>query len=891
VSWIRRFTNLFRADRLSRDIDREMAFHISEKADDLEAAGMNRAQAEREARRRFGHRGSIRERTRDVDVLGWLESLWADVRYALRALAANPGFTAVATLSLGLGIGANTAIFSLVNAVILRALPVERPEELVQVTMGQSTADFTNPIWEALRDTPGMEQYFAYGDAGFNLSNGGEVRQASGAWVSGSFFPALGLRAVAGRLLEPADDRRGCQPVAVLSERFAAREYGSAGAAVGRNISLQGQPFLVLGVVEPGFFGMDVGQSAAVYTPICALDVLRPGEAILDKRSRWFLSMYGRRHAGTSLEAENALLAAASPAIFESTIPPHWSPPDQADYVKFTLKARESAGGRSYLRTTYQEALYVLLVVVGAVLVIGCANVANLLLARSAARQHEMAVRLAIGAGRWRLIRQLLTESMLLAFAGGMAGLLFARWSSALLVRFLSTRSDVVSLNLAIDGRVLLFSIAAATATGLLFGLAPAWRVSRVDPQSAMKAQGRGLKSGADRLRLGRVLVAGQVAVSLVLVVGAGLLVGSFQKLVTMDPGFRREGVLLVTMDLAGTGWPEAQRRVAHRQLLERLRGLPGTVHAGASFTTPLSNNSWNELIAVPGYSPASGRDSTVMFNSVSDGWFAALGTELVAGRDFGAHDGSGATPVVIVNETMVRKFFGGQSPLGRTLQISDNGKLGPAIEVVGVVRDAKYQSLREENLPTAYAAFDQGAWWGTGIVFQVRTTRAPSALIPAVKAVAGEVSPAITLQFDTLEEQVSASLRRPRLLATLSGFFAALALTLAVIGLYGTVSYGVTRRRAEIGIRLALGAARSRVLRMVLGEAGRLVLFGIAAGLVTALGTTRLLGSFLYGLGARDLTTLGVSVVALAAVALGASLIPAWRAASLDPTETLREE
>ncbi len=891
MSWSRRLLNLFRSDKLSRDIDREMAFHLSEKTDELEAQGMPRALAEREALRRFGHRGTVREQTRDVDILAWLESLFADLRYAFRALRANPAFTTVATLSLGLGIGANTAIFSLVNAVILRSLPVEKPEELVQVTLGSGGPDFTNPLWEAIRDMPGMESYFASGGTDFNLATGGEVRNASGAWVSGSFFPVLGVRAVAGRLLEPSDDRRGCQAVAVTSAGFAIREHGSPAAAVGQTVRLEGQPFEIIGVADGRFFGIEVGQSVAIYAPICAIDVVSGGERHLDKRSRWFLTIHGRRHTGGTLDAENARFAGAGPAVFASTIPPNWARIDQAEYAKMTLAVKDAAGGQSGLRTTYREALFVLLVVVGAVLLIGCANVANLLLARAAARQHELAVRLAIGAGRRRLIRQLLTESLLLAFTGGIAGLFFARWASALLVRFLSTRSNAVFLDLALDGRVLLFSVAAATITGLLFGLAPAWRVSRVDPQSAMKAQGRGTTDSSRRFGLGRVLVVGQVALSLVLVVAAGLLMGSFRKLVTLDPGFRRDGVLLVSMNLAGTGWPESQRKVVHRQILDRLRGLPGVHSAGASFTTPLSNMSWNDLVAVAGYNPPTSRDSTAMFNAVSDGWFAALGTDLLAGRDFEPHDGTGGAKVAIINETMAKRFFGQAAPLGRQLQIRSADSLEPVMEVVGVVRDAKYQSLREETHPTAYVPIDQGQWYGWSIAYQLRSEGPPSGLIPAVTAVASEVSPSISIEFNTFEEQVAASLRRPRLLATLSGFFAALALSLAVIGLYGTVAYGVTRRRAEIGIRLALGAARSRVLGMVVGEAGRLVLLGIVAGLATAVGTTRLLGSFLYGLTANDLRTLVVSTVVLGAVALAASLIPAWRAASLDPTESLREE
>ena len=888
MSWVRRLLNLVRSDRLSSDLDREMAFHLAERADALEAGGMSRGEAEREALKRFGHRNTLKERTRDVDVLAWLESLTADIRYSLRSLRGNPGFTVVAVLSLGLGIGANTAIFSLVNAVILRVLPVERPEELVQVAVGESEY-FTNPIWEALRDTPGLDGYFAYGGEQFNLATGGEERSVQGAWVSGSYFPGLGVKAVAGRLLQPADDRRGCAASAVVSSAFASREFGSAPAAVGKTLTVGGYPYQITGVAEPRFFGTEVGQAVAVYVPLCSMDLMLGSRSYLDRRSTWFLEIMGR--SAGPVEAEAARLGAASPAIFAATIPPNWARNEQAEYAESKLTATPAAAGNSGLRTQYRSALVVLLVVVATVLLIGCANVANLLLARSTARQHELAVRLAIGAGRGRLVRQLLTETLLLSFAGAVAGLLFARWASGLLVRFLSTRTSTVFVDLALDTRVLLFSFAVATVTGLLFGLAPAWRVSRVDPQSAMKAQGRGIAAGSNRFALGRVLVVGQVALSLVLVVTAGLLVGSFRKLVTMDPGFRRENVILVSMNLAGTGWPVEQRRTAHRQMLDRLRELPGVEAVGASYTTPLGNSSWNDAIAVPGYGPPTAQDSVVMFNSVSERWFSTLGTDLVAGRDFALSDGRSAARVAIINETMARRFFQHPAPLGRQFQIRTADSLGASLEVVGVVRDAKYQSLREDNPPTAYVPMDQGEWYGTRINYQLRTSTPPSGLVPVITSLAAGVSPSISLEFTTLAEQVGATLRRPRLLATLSGFFGALAMILAVVGLYGMVAYGVARRRGEIGIRLALGAARARVLGMVLGEAGKLLLVGLLAGMAAVLATTRLLQSFLYGLSPTDPITLAASAVVLLSVALLASLIPAWRAASLDPTETLREE
>jgi predicted permease len=815
-----------------------------------------------------------------------------DVRYALRALCASPGFGAIAILSLALGIGANTAIFSLINAVILKTLPVSHPEQLVQLVMKtEGGTTFTNPIWEQVRD--GQDVFsgaFAYSPIRLNLAGGGEVRNASTSWVSGDFFSTLGVHAVLGRTFTAADDKRGCPAIAVLSHDFWQREYGGAADVFERRLTLSSHPVRIVGVAQPGFNGIQVGEGIEIYMPLCAEGTLVRENSALDKRANWWLWVFARLKPGIGEQQALARMNTLAPQIFAATMPFGYPPSAQKYHLDRRFNLLPGAAGYSSIRRDYTAALYALMAAVGVVLLIACANVANLLIFRASTRRKEIAIRMAIGAGRARLIRQLLTESLLLSSMGAVLGILFAEWASRMLVRFLDTSNSAVVLDLSIDLRVLAFTMGVAVATSILFGLAPAWQGTRVDPHSAMKANARGVVESHARFGLGKMLVTVQVALSLVLLVGAGLMLKTFAKLATVDTGFDKNQVLLIRVDPRYASVPLDRRLPLYQELQQRLGAIPGVRSVSFADITPVSGSDSNQVVHVEGYVPKSRKDMVVWTNSISPGFFASMETPFIAGRDFNEHDTLHAPLVAVINESMARKFFGSPlSAVGKTFRNGWNEISGP-IQIIGVVKDTKYTSLRAEGEAIAYYPLSQlpPMRWAN---FVLRANGQAASLIPSVKAAVGEVNHDITLQFRTLALQVDESLGRERLLATLSGFFGALALGLAVIGLYGVMSYNVARRRNEIGIRMALGAEQARVLRMVLGEVAILIVAGLALGLAAAISSTRLLASFLYRLEPNDPTTLVTACVVLAVSAVVAGLLPARRAANLDPMTALREE
>jgi putative ABC transport system permease protein len=890
--------NPFRRQDRDKELNEEIEGHLTLAAREEMESGKKSRDAQSAARRELGNEGRVRELTREMWGWRWLENLAQDIRYGLRILRRNPGVTAVAILSLALGIGANTAIFSLLNAVVLRMLPVQEPERLVRVlrfgpNYKQPSGSFTNPIWEQVRDQQDVfSGAFAWGDREFDLAQGGESRFAAGVYVSGDYFNALGVRPAAGRLLSISDDRRGCPGAAVLSYGFWQQQYGGADNAIGEMIRLNGASFPIIGVAERNFFGTEVGRRFDVAVPICAEAIVAKKNSTLDARSSWWLSIVGRLKPGWTEEKAEARLKVLARQIFGAVVPPDFTDAQQKQFRELSFVAAPAANGISYLRRQYSRPLAILMAVAGFVLLIACANIASLMLARAATRRRELAVRVAVGASRSRLIRQLLTECLLLSSAGAILGILFAKWGAALLIQLISTSQDTVFLDLSIDERMLLFTVAIAFVCALLFGVLPAFRSTRVSLADSMKG-GEGEHSAHRKSSSGiRWVVASQVALSLVLLVSAGLFITTFRNLITRDIGFDRSNVLIVHTNMQKSGIPQGQRAAAVDVMLEKIRAIPGVVSASQSVMTPVSNFQWDTYIYAVGEKDLKGDDADAMFNYVSPGYFQTLRQPILAGRDFDARDSANSMKVAIVNRALARKFFNNDNPVGRSFTI-DAGRKGRSapIQIVGVTKSSAYSDTREDFPPTAFFPITQMEEDAGSPNIEVHSNPGTSGLTDPIRGIVVGVNPGISLQFKTLEQQVNDSVAQERLLATLSGFFGGLALLLAVIGLYGVLAYLVTQRQKEIGIRMALGAASGSILRLILRDVASLLAVGIAAGCVIALATTRFAQKLLFGLASRDLTTLFMAALILAVVAFIAGYLPARRASRVDPMTVLRNE
>src|SRR3982750_1852097 len=682
---LRRF---FRRARWDDERARELESYLAEEIADNLARGLTPEQARAAAHRKLGNATRIREEIYTMNSLGFLETLWQDLRYGARLLRRNPTFAVVAILTLALGTGANTAIFQLVNAVRLRTLPVERPEQLVEVRIvktrngrtGQfmgSRASVSNPLWERIRaEQQVFSGMLAWGATGWNLAPGGEVRLAQGLYISGDFFPTLGVTASRGRLIASSADVKGCgAPGAVISDAFWQREYGADPSIVGRSILLDGHTFPIIGVTPASFHGLEVGRSFDVAMPICAEPIFRGPRSALAWSDVWFLAAFGRLKPGVSIEQASAQLAAISTSIFPAIVSPRYDATVAKDFIDFKLGALPGATGISGRRTAYGDPLNILLGVTGLVLLIACANLANLMLARATAREREIAVRLAIGASRTRIARQMLSESLLIAVTGALAGLILAQWFSGVLVAF---------------------------AAWMVFGLPPALRPPRTWVASTMKAGSRGQSETRERVGLRRALVVVQVALSLVLVFGALLFVRTLRKLTHLDPGFRAEGVVMANLDYRKAGIPLDAVPAVDRRVLERLHAVPGVDAAAAVWSIPVGGNFWNESVVVGG-APQPG---SVNFNRVGSGYLETMRTPLLQGRDFSARDTLQSPAVAIVSQSFAAKYFPGRSAVGQTFQVAAAvGQPRPVSQIIGVARDTKYGDLREAFEPLAYLA------------------------------------------------------------------------------------------------------------------------------------------------------------------------------------------
>jgi len=818
----------------------------------------------------------------------------SDLRDAVRALRSTPVVTAVAVLSLALGIGANTAMFSILHSLLLRSLPVREPQQLAVIGQDRSTS-WTNPIWEQVREHQDqIGRAAAWSNSRFNIAGGGETLLVDGMWVSGGYFDVLGVPAILGRTLSPADDRRGGGPdgpVAMIGYSFWQRRFNGAADVIGKSITVERVPFTIVGVTPPEFFGTEVGRSFDVAVPLGAEPLVRGKESWLDRRSTWWLNIMVRTPQGQTIDQAAKALVAVQPQIRLATIPDQYREEDKKTYLADPLGLQPAAAGVSSLRRRYQQPLTAIMIVVALVLLIACANVANLLLARATARRHELSIRVALGASRARIARQLLCESLLLSGAGALGGLAFARWGAQLLVRQLSTSTNRVYLELDLDWVVLAFTAGVAIATALIFGTAPALRATRAHPNDALKAQGRSVV-GEGRFSLGNVLVIAQVALSLILVVAAGLFGRTFASLAHLDLGLDSGPVLIATVNTQRLQLEPAVRAAFFERLRTAAASTPGVASAATSALTPISGGMWNNEVLIPGGPALSERERVTYINLVSPDWLRTYGTRLLAGRDIAVTDQSGTAPIALVNEAFVRKFFNGENPVGRRVgRPAFPGRPGGEREIVGYVADAVYNSLREPVPPTMYIPITQQPEPPSTMAISVRAAGgAPALLARGLTAALSGVSGDLAITLRPLDDQIKAALTQERVVAFMSAFFGVLALLLAGLGLYGVTAYAVSRRRAEIGIRMALGAAPGGVLRLVLARVALLVGIGAVLGSALSIWAARFVTTLLYGLQPRDPLTLVAATLVLMMVGGVAGLIPARRAARLDPASVLRQ-
>ncbi len=923
MSWLSRLTNAFRPSRVDLALDEEVAFHLECRINELVAAGLSLKEAETQARRAFGNRLHLREQSRDVKLVPWLAECFQDagqdLRVAGRVLRAAPIVTGVAILSLALGIGANTAIFSLVNSLLLRMLPVAEPERLVLLSSGTraNTAGWNYQLWDEIRSRApqlfdGAVAWSAPGIADrWNLSTAdAEVQPVDGVYVSGDFFTTLGVPALLGRTFTSADDVRGGGPdgpVAVISHGMWQRRFGGNDNVIGTSLVIERVPFTIIGVTPPEFFGAEVGRTFDVALPINAEQLLRGKDSAIEGASAWLWIMVRLKH-GQSAEAATGLLRSVQPQIREAVVPA--TPPPQAQdpavrqladqvFLKDPFTLLPASLGMSRLRQRYERPLLAGLVIVGLVLLIACGNIANLLLARATARRHELSLRLALGATRWRLVRLLLVEALVLAAIGAVVGLVFAKWAGPMLVAQLSTSVTRVALDLSLDWRVLAFTATTAAATAVLFGTAPAFRATKVAPLDALKEQSRGALGDA-RSGLASGLVVVQVALSMVLIVAAGLLVGTFERLVTLPLGFDSDRVLTVNVDVTRASIDPGNRVAFYHQLVAAVAAVPGVAQAGASMGMPVGGNSLLGFIDLPGAPPPQPEPGPVpfwnsrmtMLNQITPGWLSTYGTAILAGRDIDERDAQGAFPVVLVNEAYARKFLPNRNPLGEAVTLVET----PPKTIVGVVNDAVYVSVRDGVRPTVYvplAQRDAGEPQQTTAYINIGVrpiAGSPALLAPRVAAALTAIDRNLTFTFRPMQDRIDASLTQERVVALLAGFFGALALLLAALGLYGVTSYAVTRRRAEIGIRMALGAEPAGILRLVLVRVFMLVALGVVIGTAVSLWSSQFIAGLLYDLHPRDTVTLLGAAVTLTTVGALAGWLPAHRASRIHPTDVLRD-
>jgi predicted permease len=832
-------------------------------------------------------------------------TLLQDLRYAVRTLRKSPLFVSVAILSLALGIGANTAIFTLINQLILQYLPVRNPEELVLLTArgrhyGSNSGPnaLSYPLYQDFRD---KNQVFSgmfcrHGDM-VSITFEGRTELAAAELVSGNYFPVLGVGAAAGRVFNASDDLfQGAHSLAVISYSYWRSRFAGDRGVVGKKIVVNGSPLTIIGVSQQGFDGVEPGYAPQIRIPITMQDSLPPGQPYpqLNNRRRRFIQVFGRLKPGMTIERAKAGLQPLFHQILEREVLAadfaKASPDTKQQFLKMWMDTLPGSKGRSQLRQQFSKPLLALMAIVALVLLIACSNLANLLIARASARQKEIAVRLALGAGRWRLIRQLLVESILLSFLGGIAGLALAVWMDRLLISFQPPDIWGISLSAAPDATILIFTLLVSLVTGILFGLVPALQATRPVLATTLKDEAGSVAGGASA-GLRKSLVVAQVALSLLLLVSAGLFIQSLSKLKELDPGFQTRNLVMFEVEPTLSGYKPQWARDYYRQLLERLQTLPGVSSAAFAAIPLLIGDEWDDDVTIEGYTPKQGETPDPHMQFCSPRFFETLKIPILLGRDFTIKDGQGAPKVGIVNQKFAKRYFGDRNPIGRHLGLGIDLGTKTDIEIVGVAGDTKYENMREEIPYELYAPWIQQEWVGSMTAY-VRTEAAPSSFFATLRRTVREVDASVPIYgIRTVDHQVENSLVTERLLATLSTVFGALATLLAAVGLYGVMAFMVTRRTREIGIRMALGASSGSVVWLIMREVLILAVTGLAIGLAAALGLTRLVEAQLFGIQATDTATMILATLGIAAVALLAGYLPARRATAVDPMRALRFE
>ncbi len=900
-----RLRSLLARQRVESELRAELDFHVEQQTAELIARGLEPRAARQAALRALGDLSRYEEECRDMRRTRGIETFLQDLRYGLRALRASPVFTAMAVLSLGLGIGANTGIFTLTDALLLRDLPVRSPQQLMVIgnpartnslSTGGVRGDLLSvPMYRALRDgSRAFSGLLASGRTGRILvgdERAEQPRYVLGRLVSGNYFDVLGVAARIGRTFTASDDRTGGAPVVVISYDYWARRYGRDPKAVGSQLRLNSSPFTVVGVTRPGFFGDVVGVATDVWVPLALQPQLNPGRDFLERWDASWLVLIGRRAPGVTYTQAAREVRARFARLLASRADGAIDADLVDDVHPTTLELGPGAGGLSALRDRFAQPLRALTAIVALVLLIACVNIASLLLERATGRQKEISVRLALGAGRGRLVRQLLTESLLLAAAGGALGLLLAFWADRGLLQLVGLRPSA-GLDVHPNLHVLAFTALAVLLTGVLFGLFPALRATRVELAPALRERSRSLAGsggGSKRWSPGKLLVVSQFAVSLLLLTGAGLFVRTLVNLQHVDLGYRQAAMLMLEVDPVAAGYDGDAIAPFIERLLARLREVPGVERVAISENGLFSGTESHTDITI-GRRPSAGREGEpVDYDRVGPGYFAVVGIPMLRGRGIEAGDTVGAARVAVINEAMARRDFASVDPVGqRFAEVNDPQTV---YEVVGVAGDAHDHDLRRPVEPRYYSALLQSAQTLTAFNLEIRTAR-PRTLVAPVRAAVKALDPRVTIiDLQPLSESVGDVVRYDGLVAKLSSVFGLLALLLAAIGLYGVISHAISRRTNEIGIRMVLGASHRGVLRMVVGETLTLALAGAACGVPVALVAARGIAGRLFGVSAHDLPTLVASTTILIAIALLAGAVPGSRAARVDPTEALRQE